>query len=72
MMNLVLRDIHQGAQKTLLIATHRPEEAMTLCNKLMVIDGGHVKGFVNLARLPEEGTTVLDFYRRCIAGETAA
>jgi ABC-2 type transport system ATP-binding protein len=72
MVNLVLTDIHRGARKTLLIATHRPEEAVTLCDKVMVIDGGHVKGFVNLARLSEEGTTLLDYYRRCIAGERAA
>ncbi len=71
MVDLILKDIHRGAQKTLLIATHRPEEALTLCNKVMVIEGGLIRGFVNLERLREEGTTLLDYYRRCIAGEKA-
>ncbi len=72
MMNLVLTDLHRGARKTLLIATHRPEEALTLCNKLIVIDGGRIRGFLNLARLEEEGMTLLEYYRRCVAGEKAA
>lgn len=72
MVDLILKDIHRGARKTLLIATHRPEEAMRLCNKVMVIEGGRIRGFVHLARLSEEGTPLLDYYRRCIAGEPAA
>jgi ABC-2 type transport system ATP-binding protein len=72
MVNLVLRDIHRGAQKTLLIATHRAEEAVTLCTRAMVIARGRIRGTVNLAELAEEGTTLLDYYRRCIAGEKAA
>jgi ABC-2 type transport system ATP-binding protein len=72
MVNLVLTDIHRGSRKTLLIATHRPEEAVTLCSKVMVIDGGRMRGFVNLAQLKEEGTTLLDYYRRCVAGGSAA
>jgi ABC-2 type transport system ATP-binding protein len=71
MVDLILKDIHRGAQKTLLIATHRPEEAVRLCNKVMVIEGGRIRGFMNLARLSEEGTALLDYYRRCIAGEAA-
>lgn len=72
MVNLILTDIHHGAQKTLLIATHRPEEAATLCSKLMVIDGGRIRGSVNLSRLSEEGTTLLDYYRACVSGEKPA
>jgi ABC-2 type transport system ATP-binding protein len=72
MVNLILSDIHRGARKTLLIATHRPEEAMTLCNKVMVIDGGRLQGFVNLAELNEEGVTLLGYYRRCVAGGKSA
>ena len=68
MVNLILTDIHRGAQKTLLIATHRPEEAVTLCNKLLVISGGVIRGFVDVAQLSREGKTVLDFYLECVAG----
>jgi ABC-2 type transport system ATP-binding protein len=69
MVNLILTDIHRGANKTLLIATHRPEEAVTLCSKLLVISGGVIRGFVTLAELNREGKTVLEYYRECVAGE---
>ena len=69
MINLILADIHRKAHKTLLIATHRPEEAVTLCNKVLVISGGVMRGFVELDQLNREGKTVLDYYRQCVAGE---
>jgi ABC-2 type transport system ATP-binding protein len=69
MVNLILADIHRGAHKTLLIATHRPEEAVTLCSKVLVISGGEIRGFVDIAQLNCEGKTVLGYYRECIAGE---
>ena len=72
MVNLILTDIHRGARKTLLIATHRPEEAAILCSKLMVIHGGFIKGSVNLSSLSNEGTTLLDYYRRCVTAEKPA
>jgi ABC-2 type transport system ATP-binding protein len=72
MVDLILTDIHRGARKTLLIATHRPEEALTLCNRLMVIDGGSLKGFVPLADLKRAGISVLDYYRECVAAEQPA
>jgi ABC-2 type transport system ATP-binding protein len=72
MVNLVMTDIHRGARKTLLIATHRPEEAVTLCNKVMVIDGGFIRGFVNLAELNNDAAKLLEYYRRCVAGKRPA
>ncbi len=72
MVDLILADIHRKAHKTLLIATHRPEEAVTLCNKILVISGGVIKGFVELDQLSREGKTVLDYYRQCVAGEKSA
>ncbi len=71
MVDLILTDIHRGSPKTLLIATHRPEEAVTLCTKLMVISGGLVRGGVNIAQLRREGKSVLDYYRECVAGEAS-
>lgn len=68
MVNLVLTDVHRGARKTLLIATHRPEEAATLCSKVMVIDRGRVKGTADLAQIREEGRTLLEYYRGCVGG----
>lgn len=67
MVQLLLADIQRSSSKTLLIATHRPDEAMTLCNKVMVIDGGRVKAFDSIAALTSSGTTILDHYRRCMS-----
>ncbi len=72
MVNLVMVDIHRRARKTLLIATHRPEEAVMLCDKLMVIDGGSIRGFVNLAELNHRAAKVLEYYRWCVAGKSPA
>lgn len=69
MVELLLADIHQNSNKTLLIATHRPEEAMTLCNKVMIIDGGHLKGFESVTNVASNVTTLLDYYRHCITHE---
>ena len=69
MVQLLLADINQGSSKTLLIATHRPEEAMTLCNKVLIIDGGRVKAFGSIAALTSSGTTILDYYRRSMRSE---
>jgi ABC-2 type transport system ATP-binding protein len=69
MVELLLADIHQSSNKTLLIATHRPEEAMTLCNKVMIIDGGRLKAFDPIAALTSSGTTILDYYRRWMTCE---
>jgi ABC-2 type transport system ATP-binding protein len=69
MVELLLADIHQNSNKTLLIATHRPEEAMTLCNKVMIIDGGHLKGFDSLTDVASNGNALLDYYRHCMTHE---
>lgn len=69
MIELLLADIHQSSSKTLLIATHRPEEAMALCNKVMIIDGGHLKGFDSIADVASNGNTLLDYYRHCMTRE---
>lgn len=67
MVDLILADIHQSLKKTLLIATHRPEEAMTLCNKVMVISNGHLKSFDSIAKLTSDGTTLLQYYKASMA-----
>ena len=64
--DLILAELHQRAGKTLLIATHRPEEAATLCNKLVIIHDGRVKAFDSIADLTARGTTIVDHYRRCL------
>jgi energy-coupling factor transporter ATP-binding protein EcfA2 len=40
MIDLLLNRIYSDTRKTLLIATHRMDEALRLCNKVLVIDKG--------------------------------
>ena len=61
---LIMTRIHQGSQKTLMIATHRPEEAMQLCNKIMVVDGGRLKGLDSIAEVAANGAGLLRYYRQ--------
>jgi ABC-2 type transport system ATP-binding protein len=70
MASLVMTDIHRDTRKTLLIATHRPEEAVTLCDKLMVIDRGRIIGLVNMTELNYNAAALLAYYRRCVAGRS--
>jgi ABC-2 type transport system ATP-binding protein len=60
---LIMTRIHQGSQKTLMIATHRPEEAMQLCNKVMVVHGGRLNGLDSIADLTTNGAGLLQYYR---------
>ena len=69
MVEFILSDIQQNSHKTLLIATHRIEEAMTLCNKVMVIDGGQLRGIDSIEGITSDGTTLLQYYRRCMRDE---
>lgn len=66
---LILNRIHEDSRKTLLIATHRLEEAVTLCNKVLVIDKGRFRAFDCLADLAADGITLPQYYRQALAGE---
>jgi ABC-2 type transport system ATP-binding protein len=69
MADLILAEIYERARKTLLIATHRPEEAMTLCDKVMIVDRGRLKAFDSIADLTGNGMTILEYYRQSVATE---
>ena len=64
LVELILGHIYQDARKTLLIATHRPEEAIRLCNKVMIIDKGRMAAFDLIADLIADGVTLSQYYRR--------
>lgn len=68
LVQLILADIQRDSRKTLLIATHRPEEATALCNKVVIVEGGCIKGCETMERLHSSGSTVLDYYRRLMLG----
>lgn len=68
-LELILGRIHRDSRKTLLIATHRLEEAVKLCNKVLIIDRGHVKAFGFLANLAKDKVTLLQYYRQALIAE---
>ena len=61
--------IHKGSRKTILIATHRLEEAMRLCDKVLVINKGRLVAFDRIQDLVDRGVTLSDYYRRNVVTE---
>lgn len=64
LIDLILSRVYSGSGKTLMIATHKLEEAIELCNKVMVIDSGRIHGFDRIEDLVAKGIDLLDYYRR--------
>jgi ABC-2 type transport system ATP-binding protein len=67
LMELILSRIYNDSRKTLLIATHRIEEAVRLCNKVLIIEGGRMRAFDCIADLAACGITLSQHYRRSVA-----
>lgn len=63
---LILTRVYRDSRTTLLIATHRLEEAVKLCNKVMVIDGGLLRAFDSTEDLRANGTALFEYYRRSL------
>jgi len=61
---LISTTIHRNSRKTLLIVTHRPEEASLLCNKVIVVEGGTIRGSESIKELSAKGIAVVDYYRQ--------
>lgn len=66
MIDLIMSRIYGDSGKTLLIATHRLEEAVKLCNKVLIIDRGYAQAFRSIADLRREGITLSQYYRRAV------
>lgn len=66
---LILAEIYGRSRKTLLIATHRIEEALTLCNKVMVIEGGQIRAYARIEDIAADGTGLREFYRQTLGPE---
>lgn len=67
---LILSRIHNDSRKTLLIATHRLEDALRLCNKVMVIQKGRITAFDRLEGPLTDSAGLSRYYRRNVeAGE---
>ena len=67
---LIINRLHQGSRKTILIATHRLDEAMKLCDKVLVINRGRLVAFDRIQDLVDRGLTLSDYYRRNVVVET--
>ena len=64
LIDLIIERVYQDARKTLQIATHRLDEAVELCNKVMVIDKGQIRAFDCLADLDRCGVSLSQYYRK--------
>jgi ABC-2 type transport system ATP-binding protein len=64
LIDLINERLHKTSRKTILIATHRLEEAMKLCNKVLIINQGRAVAFNRISDLTEQGITLGDYYRR--------
>jgi ABC-2 type transport system ATP-binding protein len=60
---LIVERLHKGSRKTILIATHRLEEAMRLCDKVLIINDGKILALNRLSDLAAQGIKLSDHYR---------
>ena len=68
---LINERLHKDSGKTILIATHRLDEALRLCEKVLVVNQGRLAGFDRTQDLAGRGITLADYYRHSIVGEGA-
>jgi ABC-2 type transport system ATP-binding protein len=67
LIDLIIERLHRSSGKTILIATHRLDEAIKLCNKVMVINEGRVISFDQISDLALQGITLAEYYRRKVS-----
>ena len=61
--NLILSTLHRDLSKTLLIATHRLDEARTVCDRLCILSHGTLTADSGLDAVLEKWGNLLDFYQ---------
>jgi ABC-2 type transport system ATP-binding protein len=67
--DLIVERLHKGSRKTLLIATHRLEEATRLCDKVLIINQGQIMAFDRISDLTAKGINLSEFYRLNVNGK---
>jgi ABC-2 type transport system ATP-binding protein len=67
LIDLIIERLHRSSGKTILIATHRLDEAIKLCNKVLVINEGQLRAFDEISELTSQGIILSDYYRRNVA-----
>lgn len=68
---LIAKNIHEDVKRTLLIATHRFDEAEALCNKVCVMRCGEVLAFNSIKDIKTEFGSVADYYHHVMAEREA-
>lgn len=66
LIDFIVERLHRDAGKTLLIATHRLEEASKLCRRVLVIDKGRVRAESAIESVAAQGLTLAAYYRKAI------
>jgi ABC-2 type transport system ATP-binding protein len=69
MIDLIMSRVYRGSCETLLIATHRPEEAQRLCSKILIVDNGELKAFDAIEDAIAEAGSLSTYYRRHVGRE---
>ena len=67
--SLISARIHRHSLRTLLIATHRFDEAEELCNKVCIMKNGRMISFKSLADIKAGFGSVSNYYHHYISGE---
>ena len=62
MAEFLIETLHLRMNKSLLIATHRLEEAEFLCDRLLILAGGQLHRDENLSDVKNKYPSLLDFY----------
>jgi ABC-2 type transport system ATP-binding protein len=66
--DLIVRKIHEMQSRTLLIATHRFDEAEELCNKICIMRNGQILDLVSLESIRQASGTVENHYNKVMKG----
>lgn len=67
--NLIELKIHQQLNRTLLIATHDLDEALTMCNKIVIMKAGEILHFGTTSDILSTYSNLQDYYMEMIKGK---
>ncbi len=67
LIELINERLHKGSRKTILIATHQLEEAIKLCDRVLVINEGELMAYDHIADVNARGISLSDYYRQNVA-----
>ncbi len=68
---LIIQRIHNDSDKTLIVATHKLSEAVRLCDRYCIINGGQILAQTNSESLVRADDSLDRFYRSTMGGGTS-